>query len=43
MLIPFTQLLADACVGGYAVGYFEAWDLYSLEAVAEAAEAKTRR
>ena len=26
--------------GGYAVGYFEAWDLYSLEAVAEAAEAE---
>ena len=40
MLIPFTQLLADARAGGYAVGYFEAWDLYSLEAVAEAAEAE---
>ena len=40
MLIPFPQLLADACAGGYAVGYFEAWDIYSLEAVAEAAEAE---
>ena len=40
MLIPFPQLLADARAGGYAVGYFEAWDLYSLEAVAEAAEAE---
>jgi ketose-bisphosphate aldolase len=40
MLIPFPQLLADARAGGYAVGYFEAWDIYSLEAVAEAAEAE---
>ena len=40
MLIPFPQLLAEAAAGGYAVGYFEAWDLYSLEAVAEAAEAE---
>lgn len=38
MLIPFPQLLADARAGGYAVGYFEAWDQYSLEAVVEAAE-----
>ena len=37
MLIPFNQLLADARAGSHAVGYFEAWDLYSLEAVAEAA------
>jgi ketose-bisphosphate aldolase len=35
-----TSLLADACAGGYAVGYFEAWDAYSLEAVIEAAEAE---
>jgi ketose-bisphosphate aldolase len=40
MLIPFNQLLSDAQAGGYAVGYFEAWDLYSLEAVLEAAEAE---
>jgi ketose-bisphosphate aldolase len=40
MLIPFNDLLADARAGGYAVGYFEAWDIYSLEAVLEAAEAE---
>lgn len=40
MLIPFKDLLADARAGGYAVGYFEAWDIYSLEAVLEAAEAE---
>lgn len=39
MLVPFRALLADALTGGYAVGYFEAWDIYSLEAVVEAAEA----
>ncbi len=39
MLVPFNDLLADARAGGYAVGYFEAWDVYSLEAVLEAAEA----
>lgn len=39
MLVPFNALLADARAGGYAVGYFEAWDVYSLEAVLEAAEA----
>ena len=37
-LVPFTELLADARTGGYAVGYFEAWDGYSLEAVVKAAE-----
>jgi ketose-bisphosphate aldolase len=37
-LVPLTGLLADALAGGYAVGYFEAWDGYSLEAVVEAAE-----
>ena len=41
MLIPFNDLLADALAGGYAVGYFEAWDIYSLEAVLEAAEAES--
>ena len=40
MLIPFKELLAEAQAGGYAVGYFEAWDIYSLEAVLEAAEAE---
>ena len=39
-LVPLTRLLADARAGGYAVGYFEAWDSYSLEAVVEAAEAE---
>jgi len=40
MLVPFKDLLAEARAGGYAVGYFEAWDVYSLEAVLEAAEAE---
>ncbi len=39
-LAPLSTLLRAARVGGYAVGYFEAWDTYSLEAVAEAAEAE---
>ena len=39
-LTPLAELLADARAGGYAVGYFEAWDSYSLEAVIEAAEAE---
>jgi ketose-bisphosphate aldolase len=42
MLIPFKDLLAGARAGGYAVGYFEAWDTYSLEAVLEAAEAENK-
>lgn len=37
-LVPMTTLLARALEDGYAVGYFEAWDSYSLEAVREAAE-----
>lgn len=37
-LSPLPELLAAARAGGYAVGYFEAWDSYSLEAVVEAAE-----
>jgi ketose-bisphosphate aldolase len=37
-LAPLTELLADARAHGYALGYFEAWDGYSLEAVVEAAE-----
>ncbi len=39
-LVPMTDLFAQARAGGYAVGYFEAWDSYSLEAVLEAAEAE---
>jgi fructose/tagatose bisphosphate aldolase len=39
-LVPLTELLGAARAGGYAVGYFEAWDSYSLEAVVEAAEAE---
>jgi ketose-bisphosphate aldolase len=38
--VPLPELLATAQEGGYAVGYFEAWDSYSLEAVVEAAEAE---
>ena len=37
-LVPLNELLADARAGGYAVGYFEAWDGYSLDAVIRAAE-----
>jgi ketose-bisphosphate aldolase len=40
MLVPLPHLLAKAQAGGYAIGYFEAWDSYSLEAVVEAAEAE---
>ena len=39
-LAPMPELLAHARADGYAVGYFEAWDGYSLEAVAAAAEAE---
>jgi ketose-bisphosphate aldolase len=39
-VVPLPQLLAAAREGGYAVGYFEDWDSYSLEAVVEAAEAE---
>ena len=38
--MPLTGLLEDALAGGYAVGYFETWDGYSLEAVLEAAESE---
>ena len=40
-LVPLGRLLAEARTGGYAVGYFEAWGSYSLEAVVEAAEAES--
>lgn len=39
-LVKLSQLLQNARAGGYAVGYFEAWDMYSMEAVVEAAEAE---
>ena len=38
MLTSFKDLLAEALRHQNAVGYFEAWDVYSLEAVVEAAE-----
>src|SRR5256885_16488020 len=38
-LVPFGEVMADAQRGGYAVGYFERWNLESLLAVADAAEA----
>jgi len=38
-LSPLRDLLSAAVAGGYAIGYFEAWDQYSLEACLEAAEA----
>jgi len=37
-LVPTTDLLNAARKGKYGVGYFEAWDTVSLEAVLEAAE-----
>ena len=39
-LRSMSALLGQAKAGGYALGYFEAWDSYSLEAVLEAAEAE---
>ena len=37
-IVSLNDLLARAMREGYALGYFEAWDPYSLEAVLEAAE-----
>ncbi|MCL5995098.1 MAG: class II fructose-bisphosphate aldolase [Chloroflexi bacterium] len=37
-IVSMPELLARAQQDKYAVGYFEAWDQYSLEAVLEAAE-----
>ena len=37
-LFPMTTLMERALRDGYGLGYFEAWDAYSLEAVCEAAE-----
>ena len=39
-LESLTTLFDHAKRGGYALGYFEAWDSYSLEAVLAAAEAE---
>jgi ketose-bisphosphate aldolase len=39
-LVSVHCLFEQARQGGYALGYFEAWDSYSLEAVLEAAEAE---
>jgi ketose-bisphosphate aldolase len=40
-LVPMQQILAKARSDGYAVGYFEAWNACSLEAVLDAAEAES--
>jgi ketose-bisphosphate aldolase len=37
-LEPITRLMQDAQRGGYAVGYFESWNLESLQGVIDAAE-----
>lgn len=37
--VSFIELMTDAERGGYAVGYFESWNLESLLAVCDAAEA----
>src|SRR5438105_748156 len=39
-LVSFRELMLDAERGNYAVGYFECWNLESLLAVADAAEAQ---
>src|SRR5690242_85273 len=36
-IVPLPTLLDRALAAGYGLGYFEAWDGYSLEAVCEAA------
>lgn len=38
-MVSFSRLMEDAARGGYAVGYFESWNMESLLAVADAAEA----
>ena len=37
-VVAMTELLQRAVSGRYAIGYFESWDQYSLEAAIEAAE-----
>jgi ketose-bisphosphate aldolase len=39
-LIPVPEMLEKAREGGYAIGYFESWDSYSLEAVLDAAQSE---
>ena len=39
-LVPFHRMMEAAAEGGYAVGYFESWNLELLLAVADAAEAE---
>lgn len=39
-VVSLPELLSDAAKSRYAVGYFESWDVYSLEAVLAAAEAE---
>lgn len=39
-IVPVPQMLEKARAGGYAIGYFESWDSYSLEAVLDAAQAE---
>lgn len=38
-LVPLPELLRHAGANKYAVGYFESWDVYSLQATVAAAEA----
>ncbi len=38
-IVSFTSLMEDAARHGYAVGYFESWNMESLLAVSDAAEA----
>ncbi len=37
-LEPIGELMRHACLAGYAVGYFESWNLESLQGVVDAAE-----
>jgi len=37
-LVSMTEMMHRALTEGYGLGYFEAWDSYSMEAVLEAAE-----
>ena len=37
-LVPINEMMAHARQNGYAVGYFESWDIASMEGVLDAAE-----
>ena len=37
-LEPVARLMDDCTAGGYAIGYFESWNLESLQGVLDAAE-----